>query len=189
MSHFFLLCAAFGGGVLLLQLVLGLFGLGDHDASHLDAGHDGSDHDAARGGLNLFSVRSCSAGLAFFGLTGFGTLREGWPVWLALPVSLVPALGAMALVAFLMRSLLRLESDGTLKLHNALGAQATVYIPIPGAESGPGRITFSLQSRTVELPAVTRGEALPTGTPVTVIDIRDGDLLEVVPSTPLPEDS
>lgn len=192
MNHFFLICAVFGGGVLLLQLALGLFGLGDHDAGHLDVGHDALEHhgDAdPRGGLNLFSVRSISAGLAFFGLSGLAALLAGWAWWLALPVALFPAMAAMALVAYLMRSLLRLESDGGLKLENALGAQATVYIPIPGAEGGQGRITFALQNRTVELPAVTSGEPLATGTPVTVVDIRDGDLLEVVPSTPLQEES
>jgi hypothetical protein len=191
-SHFFLICAVFGGGVLLLQLALTLFGLGDHDVGGLDAGHTelahhGGDSDP-RGGLNLFSVRSISAGLAFFGLTGLATLAAGWAWWLALPAALVPAMAAMALVAYLMRSLLRLESDGGLKLENALGAQATVYIPIPGAEGGQGRITFALQNRTVELPAVTLGERLATGTPVTVVDIRAGDLLEVVPSNPLHED-
>jgi len=186
--NFFLVCAVFGGGVLLLQLALGLFGLGDHDAGHLDAAHEHNGDSDARGGLHLFSVRSCSAGLAFFGLTGLAALHAQWPLWLALPVAVAPALLAMALVAYLMRSLLRLESNGALRLENAIGSEATVYIPIPGAAQGPGRITFALQDRTIELDAITPGGPLSTGTPVTIVDVRDGGLLEVVPTPPFPED-
>jgi membrane protein implicated in regulation of membrane protease activity len=197
MGSFFLVCAVFGGGVLLLQLALGLFGLdGDHDIGqtgldhaepvYTHAGNAGAaDGGGAGAGLNLLSVRALTAGLAFFGLSGLAALRAGWPSLLALLAAVVPAVLAMVVVAYVMRSLLRLQSDGSLRMSNAVGSGATVYIPIPGAEAGPGKITLVLQNRTVECDAVTRGDALPTGTTVTVVDIRDGDVLEVVP-TPNP---
>jgi membrane protein implicated in regulation of membrane protease activity len=199
MGSFFLVCAVFGGGVLLLQLVLGLCGLdGDHDIGHTGLDHAESayalphagnaspaDGGGASAGLNLFSVRALTAGLAFFGLSGLAALRAGWPSLLALLAAVVPAVLAMVAVAYLMRSLLRLQSDGSLRMSNAIGSGATVYIPIPGAEAGPGKIMLTLQNRTVECEAVTRGDALPTGTAVTVVDVRDGDVLEVVP-TPNP---
>lgn len=202
MGSFFLVCAVFGGGALLLQLVLGLFGLdGGHDVGHAGIGHgdapsalphDGSSPsthvDPARAGLNLFSVRALTAGLAFFGLGGLAALHAGWPAILALLAAVVPGLAAMILVAYVMRSFLKLESDGSLQLMNAIGCEATVYIPIPGGASAPGRVMLTLQNRTVELDAVTRGDPLPTGIAVTVIDVRDDDILEVVPtSTILPE--
>jgi len=87
-----------------------------------------------------------------------------------------------------MRSFLKLESDGSLRIANAIGCAATVYIPIPGGESAPGKVTLTLQNRTVELDAVTRGEPLPTGADVTIVDVRDDGVLEVVPTpNPLPE--
>ncbi|HEX5439000.1 MAG TPA: hypothetical protein VFW98_17745 [Gemmatimonadaceae bacterium] len=207
MGSFFLVCAIVGGGAALLQFALGLFGLGDHELAsaepaHLELSHAGAAHEIpsaeseaaahdapVRAGLNLFSIRALSAGLAFFGLTGLAALHAGWPSLLALPAAVVPGVLAMALVAYAMRSLLKLQSDGSLRLMNAIGSGGTVYIPIPGAEAGPGKIMFALQDRTVEYDAVTRGEALPTGTAVTIVDVRDDNVLEVVPTpNPLPED-
>jgi membrane protein implicated in regulation of membrane protease activity len=199
MASFFLVCAIFGGGALLLQVALGLFGLeADHDIGnagleHAELNYTGDAHvgDADSGdagasaGLNLLSVRALTAGIAFFGLSGLAALRAGWPSLLALLAATLPAVLAVIVVAYLMRSMLRLQSDGSLRLSNAIGSAATVYIPIPAAEAGLGRITLSLQSRTVECEAITRGDALPTGTEVTVVDVRDGNLLEVVP-TPNP---
>ena len=203
MGSFFLVCAVFGGGALLLELLLSVFGLGgSHDVGHVDLGHVDAAHDvphdgdatgsdtthATRAALNLFSVRALTAGLAFFGLTGLAALRAGWPSLLALIAAVIPGVAAMVLVAYIMRSFLKLESDGSLRIANAIGCAATVYIPIPGGESAPGKVTLTLQNRTVELDAVTRGEPLPTGADVTIVDVRDDGVLEVVPTpNPLPE--
>jgi hypothetical protein len=175
MENLFLFCIVAGGGALLVQLALGLFGL-EH------GGHP------PELGLELFSVRSCSTGLGMFGLAGLGALHAGgsWP--LALSLGLVLGVLSMGAVAWLMRALLRLESDGTLRLGEALGRAAKVYIPIPGGEAGQGRITFALQERTVELPAVTGGPPLPTGAEVTIVDVREGHVLEVVLTPHSPEE-
>jgi hypothetical protein len=60
---------------------------------------------------------------------------------------------------------------------------ATVYVPVPGAGGGAGKVLLTLQGRTVECQAVTSdSRVLPTGTPVTVVDVRAADLVEVVPT-------
>ncbi|AHG88420.1 hypothetical protein J421_0883 [Gemmatirosa kalamazoonensis] len=182
MPTFFLACALLGGGVVLLQLVATLLGL-DHDAHDLHAPHA---HDAAQG-LHLGSLRALSAGLAFFGLTGYGLLRAGWGTPAVLGLSVVAGVAALVVVAVLLRLMLRLESDGTVRIENAVWQPATVYVPIPGARAGAGKVTLSLQGRLVEYQAVTGEGALPTGTPVTVVDVVAPDTLEVVrtPATPL----
>jgi hypothetical protein len=192
MTSFFVVCTVLGGGVLLLQLLLGIFGVdGAHGLDHLDAPHDlghGGTHDGGAGnGLNLFSVRALSAGLAFFGLSGLAATSAGWPLILALPTAVVPGFLAMLLVAFSMRWLLRFESDRSIHVSDAIGEGGTVYIPIPGSESGPGKVTLTLNGRTVEYDAVTRGEALSTGTKVTVVDVREPDIVEVVATPTLDE--
>jgi len=187
MATFLLVCALLGSGVVVIQLGASLLGF-DHDAPQDADAHAGHAHLGE--GLNFTSVRALSAGLAFFGLVGYGLLRAGWAAWLALAVAAGAGLIAIVAVAFLMRMMLRLESDGTVRIENALWQPATVYVPIPGAKGGAGKVTLSLQGRLVEYQAVTGdGASLPTGTPVTVVDVVSPDTLEVVrtPNTPLDE--
>jgi hypothetical protein len=191
MTSFFVVCTVLGGGVLILQLLMGLLGVdGLHGLDHLDAPHDiahAGAHDGAAGGLNLFSVRALSAGIAFFGLSGLAATSAGWPLILVLPAALVPGFLAMLLVAFTMRWILRLESDRSIHVSDAIGEGGTVYIPIPGSNAGPGKVTLTLNGRTVEYDAVTRGEALSTGTKITVVDVREPDIVEVVATPTLDE--
>ena len=180
MPTFFLVCALVGGGLVLLQLATGLLGV-DHDGPHdLHAGHAGGDHDGSSHGLQLTSLRALAAGLAFFGLTGYGLLRAGGSAWLVLLLAAVAGGVALVAVAFLLRAMLRLESDGTVRIENALWQPATVYVPIPGARAGAGKVTLSVQGRLVESQAVPAEATLPTGTDVTVVDVVSPDTLEVV---------
>lgn len=177
MTSFFLSCAALGGAVLLLQLLLGLFGLGDH--------HDGHDsHGGKEGfsqGLNLLSVRSLSAGVAFFGIGGLAGLSTGFGLLSAVPLGLIAGSMAAVAVAAVMRSMLRLEDDGTVQIHGAIGASGTVYLTVPGDRNGVGKVHVTLQNRLVELQAVTSQRTLPTGARVLIIDVLGPDTVDVVP--------
>ncbi len=168
---FFVACAALGGVILVLQLVLGVVG-GDH-ADHNAHGH-------LDDGLDLMSVRSLSAATAFFGVAGAGALTSGWPLILALGVAIVSGLAAMVSVAYLMRMMRSFESDGSEKIESALGQTATVYLRIPGERAGAGKVHVPMQGRTVEFQAVTPGGELPSGSIVVVRDIVGPDTVEVV---------
>lgn len=172
MSTFFLICAIVGGALLLLQLLFGVAGM-DHGELF---GVDLSDMHAGDA-LNLLSLRALAAGLAFFGLTGMLVLSLGGPGVLALPAAVAAGGASAALVAVAQRQLKRLERDGTVRLENAVGAPATVYLSIPGGTAA-GKIHLALQGRTVELQAVSH-EALPTGAEVVVVDVLDDDTVEV----------
>lgn len=180
MTTLFLACAALGACVLLLQLLVGLFGL-DPDADAPGGGSLGE-------GLDLLSVRSLSAGVAAFGLGGLFGLSLEVPATLAVALALAAGLLALVGTSWLMRQLLRLQSDGSLRIGGAVGAPATVYLPIPGEQRGPGKVHLALQGRTVELQAVTLGPGpIPTGAPVVVVSIVDPDTVEVVPTPSLEE--
>lgn len=174
MESFFLACALLGGSVLVLQLVLGLLGF---------AGHDGDiGHDALHGGLDLLSIRALSAGVAMFGVGGLLGAASPFGVVGGLLLGLVLGAGSALGVAQLMRSMLRLESDGTLRIENAIGATAIVYLTIPAGRQGAGKIHVTVQGRSVEIAAVTAHDrSLPTGASVVVIDVAGSDLLEVAP--------
>lgn len=176
MTGFYLVCALVGAGLLILQLVGA--GLGDGDAhAHGGDGHGG--HEALSHGLHLFSVRSLTAGLALFGTVGWFAQRDGFPTLVAFPVALTAGLLAMLGVSLALRSMTRLESDGTLRLENALGLDGTVHLSVPERDAGAGKIMLTVQGRLVELPAVTSGPGLPTGAPVTVVDVRESGVVEV----------
>jgi hypothetical protein len=181
-TTFFLTCALVGGVLLLAQLVFGSLG-----AEHDTATHDGAlpylHHSAleAGSGLQLFSVRAVSAAVAFFGIGGLGAISLGT----ATPLAVIAAvfLGALGMfgVAVSMRAMLGLQRDATLDIRNAMGKVGTVYVPVPGALGGVGKVTLAVQGRTVEYQAVTlEGSVLPTGAPVVVVGIRDDDTLEVL---------
>jgi membrane protein implicated in regulation of membrane protease activity len=174
MSTVFLLSAAIGGGVLVLQLLLSMVGMADHDF--------GGDHHGEVGDtLDLLSVRSLSAGLAFFGLGGMGAQALGFPFLLALPVGLVAGGAAAALVGQAMRLMLRMEEDNSLDMAHAIGAEGSVYLRIPGGRAAPGKVHVTVQGQMVELQAVSE-QPLETGAQVMVIEVLGSDTVDVVPS-------
>lgn len=132
MTIFFLVCAALGGGVLVVQLALGLLGVIDTDGdAHLGEGHDHGGADGAHAGLDLLSVRALSAGVSFFGLGGLAGLATGLGLIAAMPLSIIAGLAATVGTAAVTRWMLRLEDDGTVEIHGAVGATGTVYLAIP----------------------------------------------------------
>jgi hypothetical protein len=175
-SAFFLACAVLGGGILLLQLIASVTGLGH------DAGHESHGVHLAEEGLHLFSVRAISTGIAFFGVGGLAGMSTPFRALLAIPLGLAFGGAAMVAIAYATRAILRLEDDGSVRAENAIGANADVYLSIPPARSGLGKIHVQVQNRLVEYQAVTsHTEPLPTGARVLVVDVVDSDTVDVVP--------
>lgn len=186
MTTFFIVLSLIGGALLALQLLLGLFGLA-HDLElpglgHLDAhDHDGDAH--AGEALNLLSFRALTAGVLFCGLSGWAMERASLGL-LALPVALAAGLAAATAVGWAMRAVKRMESDGAERLEQAVGLTGTVYLGIPGARAGSGKVHLTLAGRLVECRAQAE-LPLPTGAAVLVVDVVGPDLVEVIPSPSL----
>ena len=191
---FFVACAVFGGGILLVQLVFGLLGL-DHAGTH--GLHHGppisarglDSHAGAGESLHLRSVRAIAAGLTFLGLGGL--LGVEMAVGTVLSLVIAVALGGAAQVATAMalKAMSKFEQDRTLVLDRAIGQTGTVYLAVPGEARGLGKVHVSVQDRLIECPAISRHEAIPTGSSVLVIDVdeeRPGTLV-VVHTPPLLE--
>ncbi len=182
MQSLFVVCAVLGGAVLTLQLVLGLLGIAElHHLELTSHEHPASD------GLNLLSVRALAGGVAFFGVGGLFGQWLGLGGALAALVGLLT--GGVALVATARALLLlrRLEADYTVLIEEAIGERGTVYLSIPAARSGAGKVHLELRGRFAELPAVTQEGELPTGASVIVTDVIDGDTLVVVKDPLSPE--
>ncbi len=178
MTTVFLYCAAIGGTILVLQFLMLLFGVGgDSDLGdghgHVDVGHDQSAF------LKLFSLQTISTFTTFFGLVGLATAGLQWSPTAVACAATLAGTTALWLVARLMHSLAALQSQGNVDLANAIGHRANVYLRIPPAGAGHGRIMVQVQGRTVECTAVTRGAEIPTGAEVRVVEHQDDDMLVV----------
>jgi hypothetical protein len=181
----YLACAVFGGLLLLLQLVGGAVGA---DSGHGDVdGHHGLGLLGHGGLLQVPSLRTIAAAFAGFGVTGAGLNATGAGRGAALAGALAAALVAGGVVALLTRLLLRFESDGAVRLADAVGRPATVYLSIPGAGGGAGKVQLALQGRIVDCPAIAADATpLATGAPVVVVDVHDDRTLVVAPDPSAP---
>ncbi len=131
-------------------------------------------------GLHLFTLQGLVAFFAVFGWAGLLMLKADVQPVASVVLAIVCGFVAMVLIALLMRSMLRLQSDGTLDIRNALGKSGTVYLPIHEKRSQSGKVSLMVQDRLVEMDAVTDGdEVIPTGAEVTVVGISNGNTLVV----------
>ena len=91
------------------------------------------------------------------------------------------AAGSLAfwLVGLAMLQLSRLRSSGNLKIENAVGVEARVYLEVPGERAGTGTVTVPIQGRSKQYKAVTRGPAIATGQFCKVVGVHAGNTLEV----------
>lgn len=199
MALVFLMCAIFGGTVLIAQFFLG-FG-GEHEAGFdgpedapdaiAEFEHDGSEHgeDTHHDSTWLFGIltmRTILIGITFFGLTGRMAMAWGLTGVQPLVAAVAGALVSMYGMYFLMRTLMKLTADGTERISRSLGEEGTVYLTIPGHNQGVGKIHVTVQNRMLEYEAVTTGERLPTGTRIVVVDVLSSDRVAV---EPLPQTS
>ena len=181
------LAAAVGGGaVMVLQLAMTLMGA---DADAHDIAGTGDDlsvgdeyvdtHSLSTWFFGVLSFRSIVAAIAFFGIGGRVALGFGAPALLSIPVAIGAGVCAMVLVAWLMMLLHGLHSEGNVNIRNCMGKAATVYLAVPGGNGGAGKVTVTVQERSMEYDAVTKGESLETGARVIVVGVPDGNTLEV----------
>lgn len=154
-----------------------------HDAVH-DSQHDSTVDDRAsdHGSLWIFKligVQTLAAAIAFFGIGGRAALAAEFEPVQALLIAAAAGGAAMYVVYHMVRLLHRFNADGTLRIENALGLPASVYVPIPAAGAGAGKIQMKLQNRVIELEATTAGDRLPCGASVKVVGLVGPDTVAV----------
>ena len=166
--------------VLIVQTVLLLFGIGDGD-DPTDIDGDGiPDGDTGDDGLTLFSVRGIVGMFCIAGWSGIVFIDLGLSSATAIVLALLCGAAALFGIAYLMKAVLKLQSNGTIQLGSAVGKTGQVYIPIPPKGTGRGKINIVVQDRYVELDAVTDSDdTLRTGETVRVISTDEMGLVMV----------
>jgi membrane protein implicated in regulation of membrane protease activity len=148
--------AIFATLVQLLFFVGSFLGVGDAD--DLDGGADADSHDGHHhgvGSLKLLSVRSILGFLTGFGWAGVLGLGSGMGMTITLILACFSGVVFALLVAITLKFVLSMTSDGTLKYDRAIGETGQVYVTIPPARSGHGKIEILLQGRLITVPALT----------------------------------
>ena len=200
-------CAVFGGAVMVMQFLLTAMGFGAGedadgadfsgsdvgDASAGDAGdvetHTGPaiEHHGTLGLIRMLSFRTIIAGATFFGLGGlaggfavgeFG-LSPAIKAPLSVSVALVLGLSAIYIVHHLYSWMYSLRYDGSVSLSTLAGVKGTVYVKIPQHGATGGKVLVNHQERTMEYEAITQGEELKAGTPISVLRVISGTTVEV----------
>ena len=191
--------------ILLIQTVMLVIGLGGDESSAADAagspealdsadvhdvqgGHDGHDGDGGDGhgddGLHVFSIRGIVSFFAIGGWTGFACLSNGVSALIALLVAVLAGAATMVALAKMIQSLMHLQESGNVSKKNALGKMGNVYLRIPEAGKGMGKVSVVVQEQLREFDAVSIDKEIPTGASVRVVGIESGGVLAVAPEQP-----
>ncbi|MDH3591364.1 MAG: hypothetical protein OER88_05770 [Planctomycetota bacterium] len=183
-------CAWAGGVLIVLQVVLQVFGIFDGSDVDLDLDADvdvdvdGIDGADGHGDwfFGVLSFKALTAFAAFFGITGLALLDGDMGQAGRIVTATGVGFASMLIVGWMMRAMYRLGSSGTVRTETALGRTATVYLRIPAASAGRGKITVEVSGRTMELEAFTDGGELATGARVTVLAVDGSGIAKVAPA-------
>jgi membrane protein implicated in regulation of membrane protease activity len=181
----FLVVGGLGVLVLLISLFVGELG----DLGLGDVGVDGADAD---GPFSVPAIAALLGGIGFGGAAAVSLLPEALPgaatAVLALLVGLVVAVPLAWGAVRLSRALKDMPTQETLTRHHLVGAQGVVISAVPS--TGFGEVRLALAGQHLKF-AARSDLALPTGTPVYVVDALSDTAVEVVstaenPPRPLP---
>ena len=169
--------------VFIIQSILTFVGAdADTDFStDVDTSMDGSDLSNIDGGANLYTLRNFVNFILGFGWSAILLQNEITSVPLLIFVSVLIGVALVAAVMYLFKWLSTMQQSGNIQLQKAAaGCEGKVYIPIPAARAGAGKVQITISGAVREYDAVTESEeALKTGTQIRVVDALDANTLLV----------
>jgi len=173
-QQFFYGLGIIAGCVTLVMALLALIGLEHHDTD-LDAG----DH---FDGSSLLSVKPITGFFLGFGWGGGIALDLGFSLLAATVIAFVCGCVVMFAIAWMIRAIYSMRSDGTRQINNAIGAIGTVYVTLPASRVGGGQINVTVGGRLETLSALNAGlRAVPSGEKVKVVGVIDTNTVLVEP--------
>lgn len=176
--------AIFASLVFVIQTILTFIGIGDTDGGDVDAGY-GADGDGngdtmdTGGAIQLFTIRNFInffLGVGWGGVCFWNTISN--PLLLAL-VALITGVLFVGVFIFMFSKLRHLEHTASYDPQDAVGQIADVYLRIPAAREGVGKVQTPIAGSVQEIAAVTDGEQLPSGTKVRILEVIGNNTLLV----------
>ena len=137
--------------------------------------------DSAEGSFQMLTVQGILSFVMMFGIFGLATSQADQHNIIAVGVGGVAGVISMWLVGKVFQVMMSLESDGTVRHNDAIGAKGTVYRTIRAGKSGQIQVEFQDALRTCEAVAEDEELTIETGKFVTVV----GNIAEMLIVRPL----
>ena len=169
-------CAIVSSAIFLIQAILTMIGM-DHDMDFEVGDFDGDTMDTG-GAVSLFSIRSLVNFFVGFGWAGVSFYNDISSKAVLYFIAICVGLLFSYATVFLIKKMKKLEHNGAYKIADCVGKTCDVYLRIPAAGEGKGKVQISLNGSIHEFDAVSTGEAIATGKRVKVIAV-EGNVLEV----------
>jgi hypothetical protein len=165
--------------IFVIQSILTFIGIGGH--GDFDTSFDTTGDVDLGGGDGSFDADPSMNLLTFRNLVNF-CLGFGWTSVLLhdrIPsnallmfIAVLVGVGLVAIVMWLFKWLSGMQQSGNIDVHTAaVGCEGKVYLTIPADRKGEGKIQITINNAVREYDAVTDGDAIPTGTPIKVIEV------------------
>ena len=180
LQKFFWTIACCASLVFIIQTIMTFVGLGtdtDVDAGPLDGSVDSMEDGALSGVFSFRNLVNFLLGYGWAGVLLHDSIEKGWLLQLiAIAVGLVFVLAFV----FMFRQVMKLSHDGSFKMEEAVGLNADVYLRIPAARTGRGKVQVSVKGSIHEIDAMTDNDTeIATGGQVEIVEVLGDDLLLV----------
>ncbi len=169
--------------IFVIQSILTFIGA-DADANFdvdVDTSMDGADLSNIDTGANLYTFRNFVNFCLGFGWSAILLQASiSSPVLLILVSTLIGVALVMA-VMYLFKLLSSMQQSGNINVQKqAAGCEGKVYLTIPAARGGSGKVQITIAGSVREYDALTESETvLKTGTPIRVVDALDANTVLV----------
>ncbi len=139
-----------------------------------------SDYSDMGSGMNLLTFRNFVNFFLGFGWTAVLFAGEIKSTAVLMLLSIVIGVALVFAVMYLFKWLSSMQQTGTINVYKtAVGCTGRVYLTIPAARSGEGKVQITINDSVREYDALTDGEELPTGTNIKVLEAIDAHTLLV----------
>lgn len=139
-----------------------------------------SDYSDMGSGMNLLTFRNFVNFFLGFGWTAVLFAGEIKSTAMLMLLSIVVGVALVFAVMYLFKWLSSMQQTGTINVYKtSVGCTGRVYLTIPAARSGEGKVQITINDSVREYDALTDGEELPTGTNIKVLEAIDAHTLLV----------
>jgi membrane-bound ClpP family serine protease len=124
----------------------------------------------AEGIFHMLTIQGLLSFMMMFGIFGLGVSQSNDNVLYAIGAGTIAGIGSMWVIGKVFQLMKSLETDGTVKYHEAIGAKGKVYQTILPGESGQVQVEFTGSLRTVSAVSQNEKEKIETGKFIQVVD-------------------
>jgi hypothetical protein len=179
LQHIFWAFALPFSAIFVIQLIMTLLG-SSADADVDSTGSLDTEVDADAGiGFQFITLKNFVAFFTLFGWTGIACLESDMGEGLSIFLAIISGMLMMLLMASMFYLMGKLTETGNVKMTSAIGKTASVYLRIPAAKSGLGKIQINIQGIKTLDAMTDSAEDIKSGSLVRVVGVEAGDILMV----------